>query len=96
MEAFEFAEAFLDFVAKVDEALGVVFKEGASIGEADGTSAADEKGLAERVFELANGEADGGLGAKEAFGGTREAAFLGDHQKDLKFREIHVGHPRAL
>ena len=35
-------------------------------------------------------QADRGLSAVETFGGAREAAFFGDHEKDLKFAEIHV------
>jgi hypothetical protein len=92
-EAFELAKSFFYFVAEIDQALGVVQQEGSGIGEADGAGSADEKRLAEAVFEFANGEADGGLRAVEAFGGAGEAAFLGNHQKYLEFPEIHGDSP---
>ena len=63
LKAFEFAEAFFDFVAEVDEAFGILAEKSASVGQADGAGAADKKGLAERVLELANGQADGRLRA---------------------------------
>jgi hypothetical protein len=88
LEAFEFGETFFDFVAEVDEALGVVFQEGSGIGEADWAGAANEKRLAERVLELADGEADGGLGAVKTLAGAGEAAFFRHHQKNLKFAEV--------
>jgi len=89
LQALEFGEAFFHFIAEVDEALGIIFQEGSGIGEAHGASAADEKRLAERVFELANCKADGGLSAVKALGGTREAAFFCHHEKSLKFTEVH-------
>jgi hypothetical protein len=92
-EAFEFAKSFFYFVAKVDQAFGVVQQEGSGIGEADGAGSADEERLAQIVFELPNGEADGGLRAVEAFSGAGEAAFLGNHQKYLEFPEIHGDSP---
>ena len=88
-QAFEFGEAFLDFVAEIDKAFGIVAEEGASVRKADGARAAYKEGLAEAVFELADGEADGGLGAIEAFGSAGEAAFAGDGEEDLEFAEIH-------
>jgi hypothetical protein len=88
LQAFEFGEAFFDFVAEIDEALGVVFQEGSGIGEAYGAGAADEKRLPKRVFELADREADGGLSAVEAFGGAGKAAFFGHHEKNLKFAKV--------
>jgi len=93
LEALEVHQAFLDFVAQVEEALGVFAKEGAGVGEADGARAADEEGLAEGFFELADGQADRGLRAVKAFGGAREAALAGDGQKDLEFSEIHGSSP---
>jgi hypothetical protein len=90
LEALEFAEAFLDFVAEVDEALGVVAKKRAGVGQADGAGTADEERLAEGVFELANGQADGRLGAIKTLRGAGEAAFPGNGQKDLEFTEIHA------
>ena len=83
LEAFEFGEAFLDFVAEIDEAFGIVAEKGARVGQADGAGSADKKRLAERVLELANGQADGRLRAIKTLGRAGEAALLGDHQKDL-------------
>jgi len=90
LEAFEFGEAFLDLVTEVDKTLGVVPKKGAGVGQADGTGAANEERLAERVFEFAYGKTDGRLRAIEALRGTGEAAFFGNHQKNLQLTEIHI------
>ena len=89
-EALEFGEALFDFVAEIDEAFGIVAEKGSCVGQADGACAADEKRLAERVFELANSQTDRRLRAVKTLGGAREAAFLGDHQKNLEFTEIHA------
>ena len=83
LEAFEFAEAFFDFVAKIDEAFGVVAEKGARVGQSDGTGSADKERLAERVLELADGQTDGRLRAIEALGRAGKAALLGNGQKDL-------------
>jgi hypothetical protein len=96
IKANEVGETLFDFVAEVDEALGVFAEHGAGVGEANGTGAADEERLAEIVFKLADGKADGGLGAEETFGSAREAAFAGNGKKDLEFAEIHGGAWRAL
>jgi len=88
LEAFEFGEAFFDFVAEIDEALGVVFQEGSGISEADGAGAADEERLSKRVFEFADSQADGGLGAVKTLGGAGETALLCHHEKYLKFAEV--------
>jgi len=85
LEAFEFEEPLLDFISEIEEAFGVFAKELAGVGEAHGACTANEERLAERVFELADGEADGRLGAVEAFGGTRKAALAGNCKKNLKF-----------
>src|SRR5882762_11104727 len=74
LEAFEFGEALFDFIAEVDEALGVIFQEGSGIGEADGAGPANDERLAERVLELTNGQTDGRLSAVEALGSARTAA----------------------
>jgi hypothetical protein len=92
-EPFEFAETFFDFVAKIEQALGVFLEEDAGIGEADGAGAADEKWLAEGVFQLANAEADGGLGTKKTLAGAGETALLGNHEKNLQFAQIHTVSP---
>ena len=89
LEAFEFGEALFDFIAEIDEPLGVIFQEGSGIGEADGAGAANDERLAERVLELANGQANGGLGAVKALGGARKAALFCHHEKNLKFAEVH-------
>lgn len=90
LETFELGEAFFYLVAKVDEALGVVAEKGACVGQADRARAADEKRLAERVFELADGQADGRLRAIKPLRSARKAAFFGNGQKDLQFTEIHA------
>ena len=85
LEAFEFHQALLDLVAEIQEAFGVFAEECTGIGKADGAGATYEKGLAERVLEFADSEADSGLGAVEAFGRPGEAAFTSNGQKDLQF-----------
>ena len=83
LEAFEFGKAFLDFVAEINKAFGVIPQESSGVREADGAGSSDKERLAERVLELADGETDGRLRAIKALGGTGEAAFLGNGQKDL-------------
>ncbi len=78
LEAFELRQALFDFVTKIDQALGVILQDYTRVRHAHRTGATDEEGLAQAFLELANGEADGGLRAVEALGGTRKAAFLGD------------------
>jgi hypothetical protein len=83
LEAFEFRETFFDFVAKVNEALSIVVEKSARVGQANRARAADEERLAKRVLKLANGQADGRLGAIQTLGRAGKAAFLGNGQKDL-------------
>jgi hypothetical protein len=90
LEAFELGEAFLDLVAEIDQAFGIVPKESPSVGEANGASSPDKKRLAERVLELANGQADSRLSAIESLGSAGETAFFRDCQKNLEFPEIHT------
>jgi hypothetical protein len=85
LEAFEFAQAFLHFVAEIDEALGVFAQEGAGVGKADRPRATNEKGLAKIVLQLADGQADSGLSAIKALARAGEAAFAGHGKKNLKF-----------
>src|SRR5690242_11037621 len=85
----QFGQALFDFVAQIDEAVGVIAQEGTRVGQADGARAADKEGLAEVVFELADGQADGGLGAKEALRGTGKAALARDGQEYLEFAQVH-------
>ena len=54
LEAFELGEALFDFVAEVEEALGVVLQQGAGVGHAHRAGATDKERLAEAVFEFAN------------------------------------------
>jgi hypothetical protein len=89
LEAFEFGQTLGDFVAEIDEALGVVFEQGAGVSHAHGACAAHEEGLAEAVFKFADGKADSGLSAVKTLGGARKAAFLGDHEKNLQLTQIH-------
>jgi hypothetical protein len=85
LKAFEFHQALFHFVAEVEKAFGVFAEECAGVGEADGAGAANEEGLAEGVFELTDGQADGWLGAIESFGGAGEAAFAGYGEEYLQF-----------
>ena len=78
LEAFEFGEAFFDFVAEIDEAFSVVAEKRARVGQANGAGTADEERLAERVLKLANGQADGRLRPIEALSGAGEAALFRD------------------
>src|SRR5256884_5184776 len=49
----EFVESLFDFVAEVDETLGVISEKCAGIGQAHRASATNEERLAEGVLELA-------------------------------------------
>src|SRR5215831_285363 len=85
LEPFEFQQALLDLVAKVQQALRVIAKQGAGIGKADGASATDKQRLLKRLFQLPDGEAYGWLRTIEALGRPAEAAFLCDRQENLQF-----------
>ena len=89
LETFEFGKTFFDFVAEVDEAFGVFLEEQAGVGETDRAGASNEQGLAEGIFEFADGKTDSGLRAVQAFGGAGKAAFLRDHKENLQFAEVH-------
>ena len=85
----EVVDGAADFVAKIEDALGVADQEAAGVGELAGTGAAGEEGLADLVLQLADGDADGGLGAEELLCGAREAAFAGHGEQDVEFGEVH-------
>ena len=80
----------LDLLAEIEHALGVAGQELAGVGELAGAGAAREEGLADPFLELADGDADGGLGAKELLRGAGEAAFAGDGEEDVEFGEVHA------
>src|SRR5580658_3032729 len=78
VEAFQSLQAFYQFVAQIQQALGIVLQELAGVGQLDLARAANHQWLAERILELAHGNANGGLGAEELFGGAGEASLLRD------------------
>ena len=86
--------AALDLCAAADAVLLCVGEAAAMSGEAASRAhlglPGKQRQLAEAVFELANGQADGGLCAVQALGGTREAAFFSNGKKDLQFAKIHA------
>jgi hypothetical protein len=88
LEALQFGETFLHFIAEIDQAFRVVLQKSSRICKADGTGATNEKRLAKRVLKLADGEANGGLSAVKALGSARKAALFCHHEKDLKFAEV--------
>ena len=90
VEALECVESLFDFVAEVDETLGVISEKCAGIGQTHRASATNEERLAEGVLELADSQTDGRLRAVKTLGSAREAAFLCDGQKHLELREIHT------
>ena len=92
LEAFELHESFFDLVAEVEEAFGIFAEKSAGVGEADGTRTADKQGLGKGILEFADGEADGGLSAVEAFRGAGETAFASNGQENLQFGKIHSIH----
>ena len=79
LQTLQFAEPFLDLIAQIDQALGVVLEEGSRISEPNRPRSADEEGLTQPVLQLANGQADGRLRAIETLRRPREAAFLRHH-----------------
>ena len=78
----------LDLFAEIEHALGIAGEEMAGVGELAGARAAREEGFADPLLELADGDADGGLGAEEFLRGAGEAAFAGDGEEDVEFGEI--------
>ena len=85
LQTLEFGEPFLDLVAQVQQPLRILLEQCSRIGETHGPGAANEQRLAQGIFQLADAEADRRLGPVEAFGRAREAALLGNHQKNLQF-----------
>jgi hypothetical protein len=96
LQAFQFGQPLLYLVAEVEETFGVLLKQDTSVGEADRARPANKKRLAYRVFKLADAQANGRLGAIEAFGGAGKTAFLCNHKKNLQFGEIHATFPAVL
>src|SRR5260370_19555741 len=88
LQALQFREPFLGFIAQINQALRIVLQKCARIGEADRPRATNEERLAERVLKLADGQADSGLGAIEALGGAGKAALFRHHQEYLQFTEV--------
>src|SRR5712692_1318450 len=88
LQALQFGEPLFDFIAEVNQALRVVLQKRSRIGEADRPGATNEERLAKRVLELADSEADGGLGAIKALPCAGKAAFFRHHQKYLQFTEV--------
>ena len=78
-----------DFIAQVEDAFGIADKQPAGVGKLAGTGSTGEERFADFIFELADGDADGGLSAIELLGGAREAAFAGYGEEDVEFGEIH-------
>src|SRR5207302_2662595 len=64
--------SLFDFVAEVDETLGVISEKCAGIGQAHRASATNEERLAEGVLELADSQTDGRLRAVKTLGSARE------------------------
>ena len=90
LQPFQFGETFLNFIAQVDQAFCVVFQKCARISETDGPRPSDEERLSERVLQLADRQADGGLGAIKALRGAGKTAFFCHHQEYLQFSEIQA------
>src|SRR5690242_14719262 len=74
-----------DFVAEIENAFGVADQEPAGVGKLAGARAAGEERFTDFVFEFADGDADGGLGAIELLGGAGEAALAGHGEEDVEF-----------
>ncbi len=84
LKALEFVEAFANFFAEVEHPVCVFEEQHAGVGEGFGACTGDEQGLADPFFELAHGDANGGLGAEELLGGARVAALVGYHLEHLQ------------
>src|ERR1700730_6515906 len=86
----EIVDGAADFVAEIEDAFCIADQEAAGVCKLAGAGSAGEEGFADFVFELADGDADGGLGAEELLGGAGEAAFAGDGEEDVEFGEVHM------
>ena len=82
-EAAQFLQTFANLLAHVQHPLGVFQQQCASVGEGARAGAADEERLADPVLQLAHGDADRRLGAKEFYCGARVAPLVGHHLKHL-------------
>lgn len=88
-EGAEFFEGGGGFGAQAEEAFGVGAEELAGGGEGAFAGGALKEGFADLFFQLADGVADGGLGAVHAGGGAGEAAFFGYGEKGFELIEVH-------
>src|SRR5467141_2788977 len=79
LQTLQFAEPFLDLIAQIDQALGVVLEEGSRISEPNRPRSADEEGLTQPVLQLANGQLVGGCLAYKPSDRPDEVPSLGNH-----------------
>ena len=75
--------------AQIDELLGVFVENFSRVRKNPFARGAIEQCLPEFVFELADGLADGRLGAKQLIRGARKAALAGDGKKDFQLGKLH-------
>src|SRR5262249_2826491 len=82
LQAFEFTKPLFDFIAKIDQAFGIVLQKSPGIGEANRPRPTYKKPLAQIFLKLANRQADRGLRTIKAFRSARKTAFACDRKKD--------------
>ena len=85
----KFRERLGGLGAEVDQLLGVLVQDLAGIGENSFARGAVEQGFAELVFELADGLADGRLGAEKLVGSAGEPALASYGKEDFQLRKLH-------
>src|SRR5215469_3716010 len=86
LAALKFAQlldSLSDFLAQVQHSVRVFGKQHAGVGECSSAGAAHEERLAHPLFQLADGDADGGLCAVQLFCRTRKTALARYRLKDL-------------
>ena len=83
-QALEVFHPFLDFVAQVEQALGVIAQKFAGVGELHLARAAHEQRLAHRFFELADDDAHRRLRAVKFFRRARKALLFRDGEKYMQ------------
>ena len=89
LEGAQFFEGRDGFRAEAQKTLRVTAEKLTGGGGSAVARGAFEEGLADFVLQLANGMADGRLGAAHANGGTGEAFFFKDGEEGFELMEVH-------
>src|SRR5208337_451243 len=84
-----FYQRHLRVLPQVEQLLRVFLQNASGVGQYPLARSTVAYRFSDLEFEFADGLADGGLGAKELFGGPGEAAFASDTEEDFELGKVH-------